>query len=114
MLKIRLQRVGKKHQPSYRLVLVDSRRATRSGSFIEVLGSFNVQKGQIQFKNDKIKDWIKKGAQISDTVHNLLIKEKVIDGKKKIIKIKKRKTQQAEAVEKPAELQNNEPKSENG
>jgi len=93
MLKIRLQRVGKKHQPSYRLVLVDSRRATKSGSFLEILGSYNVQKGQVQFKNDKIKEWISKGAQISDTVHNLLIKEKIIEGKKRDIlqhnKIKK-------------------------
>jgi len=93
MLKIRLQRVGKKHQPIFRLVLVDSRRATKSGSFIEILGSYNVQKSQVQFNQEKIKEWISKGAQISDTVHNLLIKEKIIEGAKKDVlhhnKIKK-------------------------
>jgi small subunit ribosomal protein S16 len=116
MLMIRLQRTGKKHQPSYRLVLVDSRRATKSGSFIEILGSYDVQKGQVQFKNDKIKEWIGKGAQVSDTVHNLLVREKIIDAKKrdvlhhnKIKKIekkeeKKEEPQQAESVEAPAEL----------
>jgi len=114
MLMIRLQRTGKKHQPSYRLVLVDSRRATKSGSFIEILGSYDVRKSQAQFKGEKIKDWIKNGAQISDTVYNLLIKEKVIEGKKRFVKIGKKrnppaggeKAQRAEAVETPAELQN--------
>ncbi len=93
MLKIRLQRVGKKHQPVFRLVLVDSRRAAKSGSVKEILGSYNVQKGQVQFNAEKIKNWISRGAQISDTVHNLLIKEKIIEGKKRDVlhhnKIKK-------------------------
>ena len=126
MLKIRLQRVGKKHQPVFRLVLVDSRRAAKSGSFIEILGSYNVQKGQVQFNQEKIREWISKGAQISDTVHNLLIKEKIIEGAKKDvlhhnkiknktkkteltkepkkINIEEKKDQQAESVETPAEL----------
>ncbi len=82
MLKIRLQRTGKKHQPSYRLVLVDSRRATKSGSFKEILGSYDIRKKQAEFKADKIKEWIKKGAKLSDTVHNLLIGQKIIDAKK--------------------------------
>ena len=83
MLKIRLQRIGKKHQPIFRLVLIDSRRAAKSGSFKEILGSYNIQKGQAQFNNEKIKNWISKGAQISDTVNNFLVKEKIIEGAKK-------------------------------
>lgn len=102
MLKIRLQRVGKKHQPVFRLVLVDSRRAAKSGSFKEILGSYNVQKGQSQFNAEKIKNWIGKGAQISDTVHNLLIKEKIIEGKKRDVlqhnKIKKELTNSNQGV----------------
>jgi len=115
MLMIRLQRTGKKHQPSYRLVLVDSRRATKSGSFIEILGSYNIIKGQTSFDAEKIKSWIGKGAQVSDTVHNLLIKEKIIQGKKRDIlqhnKIKK--TAEPKKVEAKAELQNNNTQSEN-
>lgn len=76
MLKIRLQRVGKKHQPSYRIVLVDSRRAAKSGSVLEILGSYNPPKKQSQLKTEKIKEWISKGAQVSDTVRALLTKNK--------------------------------------
>jgi len=74
---IRLQRAGKKHQPSYRLVLLDSRRAAKSGSVLEILGSYNPQKGEPQLKTEKIKEWISKGAQVSDTVRNLLTKNKI-------------------------------------
>ena len=83
MLKIRLQRVGRKHDPNFRVVLVDSRRAAKSGSFLDILGSYNArEKGELKLKGDKIKEWIAKGAQVSDTVHNLLISEKVITGQK--------------------------------
>lgn len=82
MLMIRLQRVGKKHDPSFRIVLTDSRKGPKSGSFLEVLGNYNAQKGEPQFKNEKIKHWISKGAQISNTVHNLLIRAKIIGGDK--------------------------------
>jgi small subunit ribosomal protein S16 len=76
MLMIRLQRVGKKHQPNYRLVLLDSRRAAKSGSVLEILGSYNPQKGEPRLKTEEIKKWISKGAQVSETVRNLLTKKK--------------------------------------
>ncbi len=95
MLMIRLQRVGKKHDPSFRVVLTDSRNAPRSGSFIEILGNYNAQRGEPKFNAEKIKQWISKGAKLSDTVHNLLVKEKIIEGKKRDVlhhtKIKKAK-----------------------
>ncbi len=83
MLKIRLQRVGRAHEPVYRLVLTDSKNSTKSGRYVEVLGSFDSRRGEkSEFKSDKIKEWIGKGAQLSGTVHNLLIDKKVIEGKK--------------------------------
>jgi len=82
MLKIRLQRVGKKHDPSFRVVLVDSRRGPQSGNFIEVLGSYDARKGEPVFKDaEKIKKCVLNGAQISGTVNNLLVKTGVIEGK---------------------------------
>lgn len=83
MLKIRLQRVGRTHEPAYRLVLTDSKNATKSGKYIESLGSYDARRGEkSEFKADRIKDWIGKGAQLSGTVHNLLISKKIIEGKK--------------------------------
>jgi len=83
MLMIRLQRTGRKHEPTFRLVLTDSKNGPKSGKFIEILGSHDPRhKDLTSIKADRIKEWMTKGVQLSGTVHNLLIEKKVIDGKK--------------------------------
>jgi len=82
MLMIRLQRVGRKHDPSFRVVLTDKRNGPQSGKFLEVLGSYNARFGTPSLNGDRIKYWMEKGAKPSGTVHNLLISEKIIEGKK--------------------------------
>ncbi len=82
MLKVRLQRVGRKNDPSFRVVVTDSRRGPKSGNYIENLGSYNPRAKSLNLNGERIKHWIANGAQVSDTVHNLLVKEKVIEGKK--------------------------------
>lgn len=100
---IRLQRVGRKHEPVFRLVLTDSQNGPKSGRFLEILGSYDTRKeGGVDFKNDKIKHWISKGAQLSNTVHNLLIERKVIEGKK-INALPKKTPIISEKVEAPVE-----------
>ena len=84
MLAIRLQRVGKRNNPAFRLVLMDARRSAKSGDFLEILGSYNPQhEGLLSIKKDQISHWLSKGAQPSDTVHNLLVGEKLIDAPKR-------------------------------
>ena len=105
---IRLQRVGRKHEPIFRLVLTDSKNGPRSGKYLEVLGSYDPRLDNKieQFKVEKIKHWISKGAQLSDTVHNFLITRKVITGKKINALPKKTATKKVEApveVVKPVE-----------
>ena len=82
MLMIRLQRVGRKNDPSFRAVVTDSRNSTKSGKFIEIVGSYDARRGEPQLKKERILYWISKGAKTSDTMHNLLIKAQVISGKK--------------------------------
>jgi small subunit ribosomal protein S16 len=83
MLKIRLQRVGRVHEPSFRLVLTDSKNSTKSGKYLENLGNFDARRGEkSEFKTDRVTYWMSKGAQVTPTVHNLLISKKVITGKK--------------------------------
>lgn len=84
MLMIRLQRVGRKHEPTFRLVLTDSKNGPKSGKYLEVLGSYDPRRENKieQFKVEEIKKRIAQGAQLSDTVHNFLITKKVISGKK--------------------------------
>ncbi len=98
MLKIRLQRVGKKHEPVFRVVVGDSKNAAKSGKFIEVLGSYDPRsKNQNTLNKTRVQEWISKGAQVSDTVHNLLVSEKVID-KKKVNSLPKKTAPKKEVV----------------
>ena len=92
MLKIRLQRIGRKNNPSFRVVLTDSKNSTKSGKFKEIMGSYNPKSGEVLFKADRIKYWMSMGAQVSDTVHNFLVHQKMIEGKKKNVLSKKSPT----------------------
>jgi len=83
MLKIRLKRAGKKRQPSYRVVLMDS-ITKRDGYAIEELGFYNpiTKKFKINIKRVLIR--LKQGAQPSETVKNLLIKTNILGSKKEL------------------------------
>ncbi len=74
--------MGRKHEPTFRVVLTDSKNSTKSGKIHEVLGSYDPRKKTEVFNGDRIKEWMGKGAQLSGTLHNLLISHKIIDGKK--------------------------------
>lgn len=73
MVRIRLRRVGKRKQPHYRVVVADS-RFKRDGRFIEVLGQYNplTNPSEINLDADKALDWLRKGAQPSESVVALL------------------------------------------
>ncbi len=79
MLKIRLRRMGAKKAPFYRIVVADS-RAPRDGAFVEEIGYYNPisNPAQIVVENEKAVDWMKKGAQPTDTVRALLKKSGAI------------------------------------
>jgi small subunit ribosomal protein S16 len=71
--RIRLTRVGSKKNPVYRVVVADS-RSPRDGKFIEIIGRYNPQADPsiIEFDEAKVRDWMSKGAQPSETVRRLL------------------------------------------
>ena len=73
-VKIRLMRVGKKKQPTYRVVIADS-RSPRDGRYIEIIGQYEPRKDPSVFAidNDKALGWLRKGAQPTEQVHKLLI-----------------------------------------
>lgn len=70
---IRLARFGKRHNPIYRAIVIDNRKA-RDDSFIEQVGFYNpnLKKQEIRFDQEKVMKWLSCGAQPSDTVRNLL------------------------------------------
>ncbi len=79
MLTIRLQRIGKKNDPRFRVVLTDHTKPVKSGE-IEILGTFNSKKTPSEFivKEDRVKYWISKGAQPSMTIRDWLVKKNII------------------------------------
>ena len=79
MLKIRLRRMGAKKAPFYRIIVADS-RAPRDGAFVEEIGYYNplVNPAEVKVDNEKAADWMKKGAQPTDTVRALLKKSGAI------------------------------------
>ena len=82
MLTIRLTRKGKKNQPFFRVVVIDKRRSSKGGRAVEDLGYIDPLKKRKSFKKERIQYWLSKGAKPSATIHNFLISEKIIEGKK--------------------------------
>jgi len=80
MLRIRLRRVGKKKQPSYRIVVADV-RAPRDGTIVEQVGHYNplTDPPTVVLDPEKIKHWIKVGAKPSDTVVRILQRQGVLE-----------------------------------
>lgn len=80
MVKIRLKRIGAKKKPFYRVVVADS-RSPRDGKFIEEIGTYNPMTDPSEFSvnADKVKEWVAKGAQITDTVKALIKKNNILD-----------------------------------
>ena len=72
-VKLRLMRMGKKKQPTYRMVAADS-RSPRDGRFIEIVGTYEPRQdpSRIVIDNAKAVDWLRKGAQPTDRVERLL------------------------------------------
>lgn len=100
---IRLQRVGRKNNPSYRIVVTDKRTGPKSNKHIDLLGSYNPKLGTVQVDGEKAKYWMSRGAQTSVTLHNILVSQKVIEGKKINALTKKSPIVDEAAIKKAAE-----------
>ena len=79
MVKIRLKRMGAKKRPFYRLVVADS-RSPRDGRFIESLGFYDPlrEPAEVRVDEEKVRDWLRRGARPSDSARDLLIREGIL------------------------------------
>ena len=103
MLTIRLTRVGKKKDGSFRVIVVESKRKVQPGNYLEMVGSYDPRVDTVSLKADRIKHWISMGATVSDTVHNLLVSQKIIDAKKRNVLPSFAKAMKGASEEKKAE-----------
>lgn len=82
MLTIRLQRVGRTHQPDYRIVLAEKHRSATKKA-VEVLGSYNPQSKSFAIKDEsRLKHWLDQHVEVSPTVWNLFVSKSLVEGKK--------------------------------
>jgi len=101
MLTIRLTRKGKKNQPFFRVVVIDKKRSSKGGRSVEDLGFKNPLTKKVSINKERVLYWIKNGAQPSETVYNLLVSEKIIEGKKvNLFKLSKKKRAEIAAAKK--------------
>ncbi|TSC94270.1 MAG: small subunit ribosomal protein S16 [Parcubacteria group bacterium Licking1014_1] len=103
MLVIRLTRKGKKNQPFFRVIVTDRRNPPKGGKPVEVLGYVDPLSKKKSLKKEKILYWLSMGAKPSITVHNLLVQEKIIEGKKVNVTKKSKKAPEL-TPEKTAEV----------
>jgi len=111
MLMIRLQRVGRTNDPSFRVVVTEKQNATKSGKFLEVLGSYNARFGKAELDKERVTHWLNHGVQLSDTAHNLFVNHKLVKAKKKIFANKPKK-ETVQVVTEPAPIEAAAPKVE--
>jgi len=96
MLAIKLKKIGKKHQPSFRLVVTE-KRSKLVGRYIEDLGWLDPKSKEFKVNAERVNYWIKVGAQPTDTVHNLLVRAEAIKGPKIAVHAKSKKAPQPAA-----------------
>lgn len=101
MLMMRLQRVGRRNEPHYKIVVIEKSRGPKSQKYIDTLGFYNPKMSQVVIKEDQAQDWLSKGVQPSDTVYNMLVEKGIIDGKKKNVLPKKSPTKKKNAPDEP-------------
>jgi len=82
MLKIRMQRIGRKNMPAFRIIVAEHTRGPKTGNIVEKVGTYNPKTKEKQFDADRIKYWLSVGAKASATVHNMLVSAGIISGKK--------------------------------
>lgn len=73
MLKIRLSRTGKKHEPHYRIIVTET-RSKRDGKIVAQIGAWHPGQNDLKLERAEFESWIAKGARPSDTVRNLYVK----------------------------------------
>lgn len=104
MLKIRMQRTGRKNDPAFRVVVAEHTVGPKSGKIVEKVGSHHPRTKETIFNTERVKHWLSVGAQASDRIHNLLIAEGIIEGEKVNVLPKKTPVvkEEAPAEEAPA------------
>ena len=100
MLKIRLQRIGKKKQAHYKVVVMEHTRKT-TGKYLELLGWYNPHTSEIEVNEERLNHHLSNGAQMSATINNLLVTRGIVKGEKVTSWKPKKRPKKEETTETP-------------
>lgn len=89
MLMLRLQRIGRRNEPHYKIVVIEKTKGPKSQKYIDVVGTYNPKAGTVTIDEAKAASWLEKGVQPSDTVYNMLVTKGLVEGRKKNVLPKK-------------------------
>ncbi len=82
MLMIRFQRIGRRNDAAFRMAVLEKASGPKAGKYVDLVGTYNPKTKAMTVKEEAIKGWVAKGAQVSPSLMNLLIKNNVLEGKK--------------------------------
>jgi small subunit ribosomal protein S16 len=82
MLMIRLQRIGRKNDPAFRMVVTEKTASVSAGKYVDLIGTYNPKTKAFTVDAARVKEWVAKGAQLSPSLNNLLVNKGIIEGKK--------------------------------
>lgn len=99
MLVMRLQRIGRRNEPHFKVVVIERSKGPKSQKYVDTIGSYNPKAGLVTLDEEKASQWLKKGVQPSDTVRNFLIDKKILEGRKVNTLPKKSPTKKRNAPE---------------
>ena len=106
MLSLRLQRIGRKHDPSYRIVATDSRRGPKSNKHVAILGHHDAVRKTTSIKDaEEVHKYLAYGAKVTDTLYNILVQQGIITGAKRNVLPQKSPVIDEEALSQEAEEQ---------
>lgn len=86
---IRFQRIGRKNDPAFRMVVLPKTAGPKAGAYVDLVGTYNPKTKAFTASGERIQEWMAKGAQVSPSLMNLLIEKGVLEGKKFAVVSKK-------------------------
>lgn len=97
-MMIRFQRIGRKNDPAFRMLVLEKASGPKAGKYVDQVGTYNPKTKAMTVDGDKIKGWMAKGAQVSPSLMNLLVSKSILEGKKVNVLPKKHPIKSAEAI----------------
>ena len=101
MLMMRLQRIGRRNEAHFKIVVIEKTKGPKSQKYVDIIGSYNPKLERVQIDTEKASKWLGKGVQPSDVVRNFLIDQKVLEGRKVNVLPTKKPTKKKNAPDEP-------------